>query len=80
MIDVMDLVNVPSLGIEKGIVVGRTFGIQTVDVQDKDGRIHKEIHFADVTHTDPVKRKHAARNHDLSDRQVDDDDAAEAEG
>ena len=33
MIDVLDLVDVPTLGIKGGIVIGRTFGRQTVTVQ-----------------------------------------------
>lgn len=61
MIDILDLVDVPSLDIRGGIVVGRLFGIPKADVQDKAGRIHFAIPFDDIRHADPIKRKHAAR-------------------
>ena len=60
MIDVLDLVDVPHLGLKGCIVIGRTYGTNTCTVQDKAG-IEFEVAFDEAVHSDPVKRKHAER-------------------
>ena len=44
MIAMLDLVDVPSLGVERGVVVGRTFARVThVDVMDRRGIVHANV-------------------------------------
>ena len=55
--DILDMVDAPTLRIERGIIVGKTYVTGRYDVQRKDGTIARDVAGDLLEHSDTVKRK-----------------------